>query len=49
MNWHVLQIAKARFRYTIWFMISGKSITRCTFPHLGRACLHQKSQQARHT
>ena len=29
--WHVFQIAKAHFKYTIWFMISVKSITRCTF------------------
>ena len=30
-NWHVLHIAKTQFTYTIWFMISEKSITMCTF------------------
>ena len=29
-NWYVLQITKARLRNTIWFIISEKSITRCT-------------------
>ena len=33
------------FSYTIWFMISEKNITRCTFLHCG-ACMHQKSQQS---
>ena len=28
-DWHVLKIAKAHFRYTIWLMISEKSITKC--------------------
>ena len=37
-------IDKARFKYMIWFMISEKSITRCTFPHCGGARMHQKSQ-----
>ena len=36
-----LQIAKARFGYMIWFMVSEKSITRCTFLHRGGACIHQ--------
>ena len=27
--WHILRIAKAHFRYTIWFMNSKKSIKRC--------------------
>ena len=31
-NCHVLQIAKTCFRYTIWCMISEKSITNCTSP-----------------
>ena len=45
-NWHVLQIAKAHFRCSIWFMISLKSITRCSFLCRG-ALVHQIS--ARHT
>ena len=32
------------FSYTIWFMISEKNITRCTFLHRG-TCKHQKSQR----
>ena len=48
-NWHVLQIAKTQFRYTIWFGISEKSITRYTFLHYGGAHMYQKSQQARHS
>ena len=36
-NWHVLQIAKTQFRYTIWFRISEKSITRYMFLHCGGA------------
>ena len=47
-NWHVSQIGKARFRYTIWLIISKKGITRCTFIYCSGALLHQKSQQARH-
>ena len=43
-NWHGLEIGKAHFRYTTWFMISKKSgITRCMF--LGNACVAPKSQQ----
>ena len=42
-NWHVFQIAKARFRYTICFMISEKRITRCTYLHCGGVRMHQKS------
>ena len=43
-NWHVLQIVKVYFRYTIWLRISEKSITRCMF---SRGCIawHLKSQQ----
>ena len=48
-NCHVLQIAKAHFRCTIWFMISEKKFTRSTLLHLGGALMHQKSQQTRHT
>ena len=46
-NWHVLQIAKAKahFRYTVFFMISEKNITRCTFLHHFYTSMHQKSQQ----
>ena len=29
-NWHDLQITKPHFRYTIWFMVSEKSIIECT-------------------
>ena len=43
-NSRVLQIAKALFRYKIWFMISEKGITRCTSPPRG-ARMPQKSQQ----
>ena len=43
-NRHVLQIAKAYFMYTIWFMISGKSIMGCTFLCNG-SYVHQKSQK----
>ena len=32
---------KVHFKYTIWFMISEKSITRCTFLHFV-ARMHQK-------
>ena len=35
---------KLHFKYTIWFMISEKSITRCTFLHFV-ARMHQKFQQ----
>ena len=41
---HLKMESKAHFRYTIWFMISEKSITRCTFLHCG-AHMHQKFQQ----
>ena len=37
------------FRYTIWFTISEKIITRCTFFYRGGAHMHQTSQQIRHT
>ena len=39
-----VQIAKAYFRYTIWFMFSEKSITRCAFLRIG-ARVYQKSLQ----
>ena len=42
--WYVLQTAKAYFRYMIWFMISKKCITRCTF-FCCCSHMHQKSQQ----
>ena len=49
-SWSVLQVAKAHFRYPIWFVISEKSITRYTFPHHGgHARMYQKSQETRHT
>ena len=48
-NWHALQIAKTQFRYTIWFGISEKSITRYTFLHCGGAHMYQKSQQTKHS
>ena len=37
-NSRVLQIAKALFRYKIWFMISEKGITRCTSSPVVLAC-----------
>ena len=37
-NWHGLQIAKRHFSYTIWLMISEKSIMVYTFLHHGDAC-----------
>ena len=43
------QIAKAHFSYTIWLMISEKSIMAYTFLHHGGERMYQKSQQARHT
>ena len=47
LNWHVLRIAKkAHFRYTIffsWFMISEKSVTRCTSLHHRGTSMHQKT------
>ena len=42
------QIAKAHFSYTIWLMISEKSIMAYTFLHYGGERT-QKSQQTRHT
>ena len=33
-NWYLLQIAKGHFSYTIWLMISKKSIMAYTFPSL---------------
>ena len=30
-NWDVLEIDQAHIRYTIWFVISQKGITRCMF------------------
>ena len=48
-NWHVLQIVKARFRHTIWFMISEKTMTKCAFIHRGDGHMHQKSHQKRLT
>ena len=48
-NWHVLQIAKTQFRYTIWFGISEKGITRYTFLDCGGAHIYQTSQQTRHS
>ena len=44
-----MQIVKARFRYTIWFMISGKTMTKCVFIHRGDGHMHQKSHQKRLT
>ena len=46
MNWHVLRIAKAYFRYPIWFMTFGKSITMCAFLYHRDPSMHQKSQQS---
>ena len=48
-NWYGLQIAKSHFSYTIWLMISEKSMMVSTFLHHGDARMYQKSQQTRHT
>ena len=48
-NWHGLQIAKRHFSYTIWLMISEKSIAAYTFLHHDDAHIYQKSQQTRRT
>ena len=44
MNWHGLQIAKRHFSYTIWLMISGKSIMAYMFLDHGDAprCSYKK-------
>ena len=44
-NWHVLQLGKADFRYTVFFRIFEKNYTKCTFLHHFCASMHQKSQQ----
>ena len=43
-NWHALWIAKVHISYTIWFMISEKSIASSIFLHYGLR-MHKKSQQ----
>ena len=48
-NWYGLQIAKRHFSYTIWLMISEKSIMVYLFLHHSDARMYQMSQQARHT
>ena len=48
-NWYVFQIAKAYFRYTMWFMISEKSISRCTFLRGIHARHHQKLKKKHKT
>ena len=40
-NWHGLQIAKRHFSYTIWLMISEKSIVAYTFLHHDDAHIYQ--------
>ena len=40
------EIERLFSRYTIWFMIFEKSITRCIFLHRG-ARMHQKSQRSK--
>ena len=46
-NWYVLQMAKALFSYTIWLIISEKSImVSCFFTMMVHA-MYQKSQQTR--
>ena len=45
-NWHGLLIAKHHFGYTIWLMISEKSIMAYTFLHHGdQACTKRLSKQ----
>ena len=41
-NWHVFQIAKAHFSYSIWLMISEKSIMLCYSVHVSSSwcCMH---------
>ena len=41
-NWHVLQIPKAHFSYSIWLMISDKSIMLCYGVHVSSSwwCMH---------
>ena len=48
-NWHVLQIVNARFSYTIWFIVSEKTMTWCVFLQCGDAHMHQKSHQKKLT
>ena len=45
-KWHILDIAKAHFKYTIWFIISEKSIMRCT---VSSRCMHGTKSLTRHT
>ena len=41
-NWHVFQIAKGHFSYSIWLMISEKSIMLCYDIHVSSSwwCMH---------
>ena len=41
-NWHVFQIAKGHFSYSIWLMISEKSIIVCYGVHVSSSwwCMH---------
>ena len=41
-NWHVFQIAKGHFSYSIWLMISEKSIMLCYGIHVSSSwwCMH---------
>ena len=49
MNWYGLQIAKRHFSYTIWLIISEKSIMAYTFLYHGDVHMYQRSHQIRHT
>ena len=40
MNWHVLQIAKAHFSYSIWLIITEKTIMLC---YAAMYCVHVSS------
>ena len=39
-NWHVLKIAKAHFKYTIWFMISEKTVVSYLYVSSPWWCTH---------
>ena len=50
-NWHVLKIAKAHFKYTIWFMISEKNCCELPirfFTVVVHACTKCLSKQGLH-
>ena len=48
-NWYGLEIAKCHFSYTIWLMISEKSIMVYKILHHVDAPMYQESHKTRHT